>query len=127
MPIEGLWYSGETFANKPKEWTWTSMIMQPEFVTEDMVEKAVDEMEKKKKLACLGRVRFETFNEGLSAQIMHIGPYSAEEPTIRRLHDYISENGFKMRGDHHEIYMGDPRRASPSKLRTILRQPVSRS
>lgn len=102
------------------------MIMQPDLVTGDMVKRALDELERKKRFAGVRRIRFERFEEGLSVQIMHIGPYSAEEPTIRKLHAYIADNGFSIRGTHHEIYLGDPRWASPSRLRTILRQPFNR-
>jgi len=82
------------------------------------------EVRKKKDLAALDRVMFEPYHEGLSAQIMHIGPYAAEEPTIARLHRFIKENGYELSGKHHEIYLSDPRRTAPEKLRTILRQPI---
>jgi hypothetical protein len=127
MPLEGLWHVDVARLEKPREWRWTSMIMQPDFVTRDVVEKAVDQLEKRKNPAGLRKIRFERFDEGLSAQIMHIGPYSSEELTIQKLHEFIAEKGFRTRGDHHEIYLGDPRRAIPSRLRTILRQPVTQS
>ena len=69
-------------------------------------------------------MRFERFEEGLSAQVMHIGPYSEERPTIEKLHAFIAEQGYEPSGKHHEIYLGDPRRAAPEKLKTIIRQPV---
>jgi hypothetical protein len=71
-------------------------------------------------------VRLERFEEGPAAQIMHIGPYAAEGPTIQRLHAFIAEQGYERRGKHHEIYLGDPRRSAPEKLRTIVRQPIAR-
>jgi len=128
MALEGLWWSdsgGFDMANR-KGWKWTAMIMQPEFVTAALFRRAVEEVRQKKALKALGAARMEAFCEGLSAQIMHIGTYSAEGPTIERLHDYIRESGGRPRGKHHEIYLGNPRRAAPSKLRTILRQPFEK-
>jgi len=101
--------------------------LQPEFVDSKLYRRAVEEVRKKKDLEALGKARLEAFHEGLSAQIMHVGPYSVEAPTIERLHEYIKESGGEPRGRHHEIYLGDPRRAAPSKLRTILRQPFEKS
>jgi len=69
-------------------------------------------------------MRFECFLEGLSAQIMHIGPYSAEGPTIEKLHAFIKKKGYELRGRHHEIYVSDPRRSKPERLKTIIRQPM---
>ena len=126
MPLEGIWYGDMSSPVQLRDWSWTSMIMQPEIATGDMVERAVDELEQRKKIPGLGKIRFEHFEEGTAAQIMHIGPYATENPTIERLHRHIMEKGLKMRGYHHEIYLGDPRRSAPSRLRTILRQPVSK-
>ena len=103
------------------------MIMQPEFVTKETVDKAIKEVEKKKGLPALNKLSFEKFKEGRSAQVMHIGPYAAEEPTIKKLHEYIKSNGFKFSGEkqkHHEIYLSDPRKSAPEKMKTILRQPI---
>jgi len=129
MALEALWgdASGVFDASDRKGWSWTAMIMQPEFVDSKLYRSAVEEVRKKKDLKSLGKARLEAFHEGLSAQIMHIGPYSAEAPTIERLHEYIKDSGGMPRGRHHEIYLGDPRRAAPSKLRTILRQPFEKS
>ncbi len=104
-------------------WQWTAMIVQPDFVTAGMVAEALEEVREKKGLAALDRARFEAYDEGLSAQIMHIGPYDAEGPTIARLHRFIQENGGELNGKHHEIYLSDPRRTAPEKLKTVLRQP----
>jgi len=82
---------------------------------------------KEKKGPAVDQVVLETFDEGLSAQVMHIGPYSEEGPTVKMLHDFIHGNGYKMRGRHHEIYLGDPRRTDPAKLKTIIRQPVEKA
>ena len=131
MPLEGLWWADDMtqFTTENKDvWKWTSMIMQPEFVTKDLFDKAVEQVKKKKKnLPALPKIRFETFHEGLSAQIMHIGPYSAEGPTIEKLHKFIKENGYEFDGliqKHHEIYLSDPRRTKPEKMKTVIRQPV---
>jgi hypothetical protein len=127
MPLEGLWWAEDmnAFANADREaWIWTAMIMQPDFVTQEDFESARAEVERKKgSSAALAVARLERFEEGRSAQIMHIGPYSAEGPTITKLHDFIEEQGGWLRGKHHEIYLGDPRRSAPEKLKTVIRQP----
>lgn len=128
MPLEGLWWTDdmrEFSLNARDRWKWTLMILQPEFVTADLYLQVLEEVRKKKGLPVLARVRFERFHEGLSAQIMHSGPYSAEEPTVSRLHRFIAENGDRRIGKHHEIYLGDPRRIKPEKLKTIIRQPIA--
>ncbi len=129
MALEGLWWSDSPRFDmaERRAWKWTAMMMQPEFVTPSLFNRAVEEIKRKKDLKALGVARLEAFHEGLSAQVMHIGPYSAEAPTIKRLHDYIRESGGKPRGKHHEIYLGDPRRAARTKLRTILRQPFEKT
>jgi len=99
------------------------MIRQPDFITNRMVEEIRLEIREKGGSA-VDKVDLETFHEGLCAQVMHIGPYSEEEPTIRRLHEFIDKNGYGMRGHHHEIYMSDPRRSKPENLKTIIRQPI---
>lgn len=127
MPLEGLWWTDDMskFSVENKDiWKWTSMIMQPEYVTKDLYDKALEQVEKKKNPPALSKIRFESFHEGLSAQIMHIGPFSAEGPTIKKLHNFIKENGYELRGKHHEIYLSDPRRAKPEKMKTVIRQPI---
>lgn len=128
MPLEGLWWTDDTlhFSMDAKDtWYWTMMIMQPSCVTVELVEQAREQLQRKD-VPSLEKIRLEGLREGLSAQIMHMGPYAAEGPTIARLHDFIRENGYALEGRHHEIYLGDPRRAAPEKLRTIIRQPVKR-
>ena len=133
MPLEGLWwmedmgeaYGDLDFTADKSLWLWTMMIMQPAHITAAMVESATETLRRKKNPPALGLIRFETFYEGLSAQVMHIGPYSAEKPTIDRLHAYIVENGGTARGRHHEIYLSDPRRSDPQKLKTVIRQPMT--
>lgn len=127
MPLEGLWWTDDMSkfsVNDKDDWKWTMMIMQPEFITEALVESAIEEMIKKKKLAERPNVRFEKFTEGKAAQIMHIGPFSEEGPTVQKLHNSILENGYKLSGKHHEIYLSDIRKAAPEKWKTIIRQPI---
>ncbi len=127
MPLEGLWWAKDlsSFGTGTKnDWLWTAMIMQPEYVTKDLFSRALNDVGKKKDLPALTKVRFGTFHEGPSAQIMHIGPWSAEAPTIEKLHKFIADEGHSLRDKHHEIYLGDPRRSAPEKLKTIIRQPI---
>jgi len=101
MPLEGLWWveNMEDFSIKDKSnWKWTAMIRQPDFLTKNMIEKAIEEVEKKKNLPALSRIRFESLHEGLSAQIMHIGPYSEEGPAIEKLHNFVKEKGYEYDG-----------------------------
>lgn len=128
LPLEGLWWMDdmELFStDKKDEWKWTMMIQQPDLITGDEINSTILELEKKKPNPVYSRIRFEPFAEGLSAQIMHIGPYSAEKPTIDLLHRSITDQGYTLRAKHHEIYLGDPRKTAPEKLKTIIRQPVS--
>ncbi|HMA54150.1 MAG TPA: GyrI-like domain-containing protein [Acidobacteriota bacterium] len=127
MALEGLWCADDPAAfvtGQRNEWKWTIFIVLPDVVTRKDVAEAIAAVKKKAKFPRFPEVRFEKFAEGKAAQIMHIGPYSAEGPTIERLHRFIAEQGYRLRGSHHEIYLGDPRRAAPEKLKTILRQPV---
>jgi hypothetical protein len=119
----------ETFTVKRDKstWDWTMMIMQPEWITPEMFAQAVDEVQKSKDLPALPKVRLEHYAEGLAVQILHIGSYDAEAPKLERLHrDFIPQNGYVMAGKHHEIYLSDPRKVAPEKLKTVLRQPVAR-
>jgi len=128
MPLEGLWYVDDMtkFSEDDKDsWKWTMMIMQPDIVTEEHFKQALEDV-KKKDPPSLSKVRYDNYDEGTSAQILHMGPYSEEKPTIEKLHDFISENGFLRIGHHHEIYLNDPRRCAPEKLKTIIRQPMKK-
>jgi len=130
-PLEGLWWAEdmETFtANRDKSaWDWTMMIMQPEWIAPEMFAQAVAEVQKKKDLPALSKVWLEHYAEGLAVQILHIGSYDAEAPTLERLHqEFIPQNGYVEAGKHHEIYLSDPRKVAPEKLKTVLRQPVAR-
>jgi hypothetical protein len=128
MGLEGLWWTDDMFfdptdpANRAK-WRWKSMIRQPDWVTHKMLEEVLPEL-REKRGARVDQVHVERFHEGLSAQVMHLGPYSEEGPTIRMLHGWIAEQGLRLRGLHHEIYLSDPRRVPESKWRTVIRQPV---
>ncbi|MFI5253294.1 MAG: GyrI-like domain-containing protein [Bacteroidota bacterium] len=127
MPLEGLWWMKDMKAfdwQKKDEWRWTMMIMQPKYVTAAKMKQALKAVSEKKDLPALPLVRFEAFDEGLSVQVLHIGPYAAEAPTIIRMHDFASAQGYELHGKHHEIYLGDPRKSAPEKLKTGLRQPV---
>ncbi len=129
MALEGLWWWDDPGvfdvegAPPREEWNWKSMIRQPDFITPGMVDEVRPEV-KDKRGPMVDDVVLETFHEGLSAQIMHLGPYSEEGPTIRRLHAFIEESGYGLRGHHHEIYLSDPRRSKPENIKTIIRQPV---
>jgi hypothetical protein len=127
MPLEGLWWVDDmrqfSVARK-HEWQWTLMIMQPSIVTQPIVEACRSDLAKKKDLASLSKVKFAGFTEGRAAQILHIGPFAEEGPTIEKLHDFIAASGSKLAGKHHEIYLSDIRRAAPDKWKTIIRQPV---
>ncbi len=128
MPLEGLWWVDDMsqFSTESKdEWKWTLMIMQPEYVTTELFAEAFEQVKRKKNLIALSKVRFEAFLEGRAVQIMHIGPFSEEGPTIEKVHNFIKENGFKLSGMHHEIYLSDIRRAAPEKWKTIIRQPFN--
>jgi len=127
FPLEGLWWVEDmaqfTTADK-SNWDWTMMIAQPETVNLEWVERARAEvLKKKKELNAVRQVRFEMYTEGLSVQLMHIGPYSDEGANVARLHAFIDENGYAVDGKHHEIYLSDVRRVAPEKLKTVLRQP----
>lgn len=127
MPLEGLWWtddSGRFDPDSTEEWRWTLMIQVPAFISAAAVDAARAEIKRKKAVEAVERVRFERFCEGRCAQIMHIGPYAAERPTIERLQAFIAAGGCTAAGKHHEIYLSDPRRAAPDKMRTILRQPA---
>jgi len=128
LPLEGLWWADDmsSFSIENKEsWKWCLMIMQPEFISQEMVAKATEEVKKKKNPVALSAVRFESFLEGKAAQTMHIGPFSDEGPTVEKVHLFIEEKGSQIIGKHHEIYLSDIRRAAPKNWKTIIRQPMS--
>lgn len=129
-PLEGLWWSEDfdDFRSRRKnKWSWTMMIMVPDWLGKNEFKGAVSTVHAKKPDIRVDRLRLETLSEGLCVQIMHIGSYDDETPTLVKLHDeWLPENGLKERLKHHEIYIGDPRKIPAAKLRTVLRQPVEK-
>ena len=126
MPLEGLWWADDTsafVANDKAKWKWTMMILQPSFVADAVIEAAIAEVRRKKKLPGIDKLRLENFSEGLCAQVLHVGPFSEEGPTIERLHEFIDTRTSRT-GKHHEIYLSDIRRADPNKWKTIIRHPM---
>jgi hypothetical protein len=141
-PLEGLWSSGgmegqlaaardenewlSRFAEADRnEWQWTMMIMQPDWIMAERFEQIRAKVEKAKGLPALEKMRFESYGDGLSVQVMHIGPYADEGSVLAKMHlDFIPNNGYAEIGKHHEIYLSDPRKTAPEKLKTVLRQPV---
>ncbi|MBI2936572.1 MAG: GyrI-like domain-containing protein [Thaumarchaeota archaeon] len=129
MGLEGLWWwdpPATSIEQVPRELIqWKSMIKQPDFVTGEMASKAKASARKRGKGGdLLDQVVLEEFHEGLCVQIMHIGPYSEEGRSIAKLSSFIEENNLRMRGHHHEIYLSDPRRTAPEKIKTIIRHPI---
>ena len=141
MALEAVWWVEGTEAQRTmesvatgaagmetsdrSEWHWRAMIMQLPPINDVMVAQSIAAARDSKDRAAVDALRYERWTEGPSAQIMHIGPYATEQTSIIALHTAIADNGLRPRGRHHEIYLGDPRRAAPEKLRTILRQPVA--
>lgn len=128
-PLEGLWWADDlkafTSSRDENEWQWRLMIVQPDWITGELFGEGLKRAIEKKDLAAGDRVRLDEFHEGKSVQVLHTGPYNQEGPTISRMHDeFMPQEGLKPRGNHHEIYLSDARRVDPSRLRTILRQPV---
>lgn len=128
-PLEALWWADDmaafTTARDKDRWSWTAMILTPEWIGPDQVAAAIESARAKAPAAALARLRYAVLHEGRCVQTLHVGPYDAEGPVLARMHEeFIPSNGLTMTGRHHEIYLGDPRRVAPEKLRTILRQPV---
>jgi hypothetical protein len=134
-PLEALWWdpSGSdifdaAYVSMPENWAWKALLMQPEVVNADMLDQAKAEVVRKKKdVPALAKVRLETWAEGLCVQTMHVGPFAAEPATIQIMHAWMTENGYRSRGRHHELYLSDPNRTAPEKLKTILRLPVEKA
>ena len=129
MSLDGLWWvedmSQFSMENRAA-WKWTLMILQPAVVTKTLFSKALKQAREKKGLAALAKIRLEPYTEGLSVQIMHIGTYAEEAPTIQKLQAAARERGCELRMKHHEIYLGDPRKTKPEKLKTVIRQPIQK-
>jgi hypothetical protein len=131
QPLEGLWWADDMSAfgvqSDKDSWKWTMMVMQPDWITEEMVAASIAAVSRSKGLLNFDLLRLEALHEGVSLQIMHIGSYDDEAPTLHRLHhEVMPARGYVSNGKHHEIYLSDARKVPPEKLRTILRQPVRR-
>ncbi len=127
MPLEALWWvgEGEAFAlDDKRNWLWRALIVLPDFVTDAQVAQARTAARAKKGLAALDGVAFDHFNEGPSAQVLHLGPFADETPTVARLNAFIAEQGYVQSGKHHEIYLSDPQKSAPEKMKTIIRLPI---
>ncbi len=129
MALEGLWWvnDGHFDIRVAGNWNYTVMILQPEVVTPEVFAEALVQLRKKKgEQPGFSRLKLETFQEGLCVQTMHIGPYAEEPATVDRMKAFAKENGYTLSHKHHEIYLGNPLRADPTKLKTILRHPVDK-
>src|SRR5262249_6668991 len=127
MPLEGLWWTDDMteFSVKRKaKWKWTMMIMQPDIVTTEIYKTALRDVARKKARPELARLRFELLNEGVCAQTLHVGPFTEEGPTVEQVNQFVREHG-EPTGRHHEIYLSDILKASPSKWKTVIRQPMT--
>jgi hypothetical protein len=128
MPLEGLWWCDDMkhFSVENKDiWKWTLMIMQPSHINREIFSEAAEKVSQEKGLVAVDKVSFGTYEEGKAAQILHIGPFSGEGPTVTKLHTFISDNQYQMNGKHHEIYLSDTRRGKPENWKTIIRQPIT--
>jgi hypothetical protein len=131
-PLEGLWWyedgGGFDLKKSKSQFCWTSMIRQPEFVTPELFAAACEAAAKKKPGLDLSKARFSEFEEGLCVQCMHIGHYDAEPETVEKMDSFVNENGYVCdlsdTRRHHEIYLGDPRKGDPEKMKTVIRHPV---
>lgn len=133
MALEGLWWveDGHFDITVKDNWHYTVMMLQPGHITQEMFDEAREQVRKKgRDSAALSKARLEYFEEGLCVQMMHIGPYATEPATIEVMRTFAAENGYRDRvgpnGKHHEIYLGDPRKADPAKLKTVLRHPLEK-
>lgn len=126
MPLQGLWWTPDMadFSVDDKDaWFWTMMILQPEAVTQAMLVEAMSQVAEKKDPPALHRLRLDILHEGPAAQILYTGAYADEGPTIKQIHEFIAAGGHELHGKHHEIYLSDPRRTAPERLKTVIRQP----
>jgi hypothetical protein len=123
MALEALWWveDGRFELSKPDNWCWRAMMLQPEHIDAEMFAEAMAQLARKKPSPALERLRLERYCEGLCIQTMHVGPYNSEPATVERMHAFAQENGYLIANQHHEIYLGDPRRSAPEKLKTVLR------
>ena len=130
MPLEALWWAEDmasfTSERNKSRWDWTLMNLVPEWITEEHLHRARESVAQKTGAAAVDAVRLERYEEGLSVQTLHVGSYDDEAPVLEAMHAYLASQGLGLAGKHHEIYLSDARRTSPARLKTILRQPVTR-
>ena len=128
--LEGLWWGprkqADFFQLPPAQWNWKLIIRTPDFITEQDLQEAIDSLLERAKPRDVADVKLEPLDEGLSVQMLHTGPYSRESETISKMKSYAASEGLIVSGLHHEIYLSDPRRVAPERLRTILRYPVAK-
>ncbi len=127
-PLEGLWYMDDMNkfkADNKEEWKWTMMIRIPDHVSDSEIAKGLELTKKLKDPPLFDKLRVEDYDEGTVVQILYFGAYSEEHDTIVSLHTYAKEHNYQLRGHHHEIYLSDPRRTKPERLKTVLRQPIT--
>ena len=129
MPLEGLWWVEDMNlfdVNNKDDWKWTMMILQPDFIKDDLFSEIQEHVIRKKGLVHAKKIKLEQYLEGDCAQILHRGPYSAEGENIEKLHTTILDHGFRRKGKHHEIYLNTPLKTAPENLKTIIRQPIEK-
>ena len=133
MALEGLWWVEDGYFDiaVKDNWFYTLMILQPEIITPSLFAEAIEQVKKKRgDSPALSKARLKNFKEGLCVQIMHIGPYATEPVTIEGMRTFAAENGYRDRvgpnGKHHEIYLSDPRKADPARMKTALRHPIEK-
>ncbi|TFH27170.1 MAG: hypothetical protein E4G98_06385 [Promethearchaeota archaeon] len=128
-PLEGLWFMDDmekwSIENK-EDWLWTMMIRIPDFVSKKQLDLAFQITQESKNPVALPKLYISNYHEGTCVQLMHFGSYNSEGPNIAKMHRYARDKGYQLTGKHHEIYLSDPRRVDPSKLKTVLRQPIIR-
>jgi len=130
-PSEGLWWAADMkdfLEGNREKWKWTMMIMQPDQITQEMIDEAIKIVKEKKQDIphVISKLRLESYTEGKAAQIMHLGPFSEEHATIMKIHKFIEENGGNFDGHkqkHHEVYLSDARKVKPERMKTVIRQP----
>jgi hypothetical protein len=131
-PLEGLWWADDMavftddYMKRKDEWKWTSMIRVPDFITEEQIKKGLEVFKENKNPENFEKLRYQNYTEGRVVQVLHLGPFSEEGPVIERMHEYAIDQGYILHKKHHEIYLSDPRRTKPEKLRTVIRQPIKK-
>lgn len=125
MPLEGLWWAEHGRNSRREDWQWTMMIMQPVLITGEQFTRVLQQVKSQKTLPALDNIRMESLHEGKAIQIVHIGPFATEEQTLAHMEHYFATHEYAARGKHHEIYLSDPRRTAPEKMRTVLRHPFN--